>query len=135
MDFFVELSFDTCKRVYSDTKNLLLHIAYKYNSTRHYIDYEPEGTNRTVKKNKLVMTCIFDEEDLYSIVLFLREIKRIPKVFIESIYDDKGTLIFASKKYLRFMSKESIQQYKKQKKEYSIYDESMSILIKEIYHS
>ena len=102
MGFLIELSFNINKvSNFIQTKEMILKIAEKYNKTFSYNNHEIMGKNRTIFRNHYVMTYLF-EDDENDIVKFIKQIKLMKHIYIESIsYDDcVFKMMYASKKYL-----------------------------------
>ena len=112
MSYRIELSFDLRK-----TKNILemkkkiRDLALKNKKEICFFSYEMMGHNRTINRSHVVGTLYFSEES--HIINFIKNIKKIPGIYIESVGIDniKFILIYASKKYLNFMDKDKAKDY------------------------
>ena len=124
MNYTIDVSFDLSKLCFTETKSALINLSQKYKSYRYYSDFEMSGFNRVITRNHCVITFIFEEFFIDKFILFIKEIKKIRKVYIECVYNDYN-IIYASKKYLKMLSKYEYDKYKERlnkKKNNNIYD-------------
>ena len=134
MGFLIELSFNINKvSNFIQTKEMILKIAEKYNKTFSYNNHEIMGKNRTIFRNHYVMTYLF-EDDENDIVKFIKQIKLMKHIYIESIsYDDcVFKMMYASKKYLNIMEKHKAREYLEKKRNNTLF-KSDSVIMKEMY--
>ena len=79
-----------------------------------------------------VITCRFTEQENYihNIINLIKQVKKIPHIYIESIYEDniKSKLLYASKYYLKNVDKLEVEHYNKEKRERSYSDMEIMIL-------
>ena len=112
MSYRIELSFDLRKtKNISEMKKKIRDLALKNEKEICFFSYEMMGHNRTINRNHVVGTLYFSEES--HIINFIKSIKKIPEIYIESVGIDniKFILIYASKKYLNFMDKDKAKDY------------------------
>tara|TARA_Y100000748_G_scaffold290611_1_gene277399 strand:- start:167 stop:469 length:303 start_codon:yes stop_codon:yes gene_type:complete len=88
------------------------------------------------RKKTFICTAHFDLSDIYSFVVLIREIKMLPKVYIESILKNENQLLYASKSYFKYHNNEMKEIIKNKIKSNitAVYDDDESILIKEIHN-
>lgn len=129
--YTIELVFDLSQREYNSTVNILKELCEKYNAKNTYVIFDPDIFTR---RKTCIFTAFFDQEDIYSFVILIREIKLLTKVYIESICKNENTLLYASKSYFKLHSNNMKQQLKSKinKNITAIYDDDESVLIKEI---
>lgn len=133
MGYLIELSFNINKvSNFIQTKEIILKIAEKYNKTFSYNNHEIMGKNRTIFRNHYVMTYLFDDEN--DIVKFIKQIKLMKHIYIESISYDNCVfkMMYASKKYLNIMDKNKAKEYLEKKRNNKLF-KSDSVIMKEMY--
>jgi len=133
MGYLIELSFNINKvSNFIQTKEMILKIAEKYNKTFSYNNHEIMGKNRTIFRNHYVMTYLFDDEN--DIVKFIKQIKLMKHIYIESISYDNCVfkMMYASKKYLNIMEKGKAKEYLEKKRNNKLF-KSDSVIMKEMY--
>tara|TARA_B100001175_G_scaffold317779_1_gene336388 strand:- start:206 stop:622 length:417 start_codon:yes stop_codon:yes gene_type:complete len=132
MAYQLEISFNLKKRAnLTETKNLIINKANKFESNRYYENFEMACVNRTMKRNHYVLTFFF-ETSQELVAKFIKFIKSEKNIYIESIYDDNNhELLYASSKYLNMMEKECVKAYLNNKKK-GIFKEKYSIIINQI---
>ena len=133
MGYLIELSFNINKvSNFIQTKEIILKIAEKYNKTFSYNNHEIMGKNRTIFRNHYVMTYLFDDEN--DIVKFIKQIKLMKHIYIESISYDNCVfkMMYASKKYLNIMEKGKAKEYLEKKRNNKLF-KSDSVIMKEMY--
>ena len=112
MGYTVEFSFDL--RLHHDSENTRRDIilrAEKHNCVDCYWMYEIEGAKH-IERNHCVITATFDCDNMIGFIKYLRFIRGSRNFFIESIYHDESTLLFASKCYLSKMDRDKAQEFK-----------------------
>ena len=116
----------------SEIKNLLLNKADECKMDDYYIMYEHIGKNRQIYRNHCIIVFLFDEHDEL-LAEFIRFVKKIKNISIESVGLDKGKfiLMYASKKYLNIMEKEFVENYFNLKRSNKLYKQD-SIIFKAI---
>ena len=133
MGYNIEVSFNLLKHTYvTETQNSIVSLALENGCDSFYNEYEFEIKPRN-KRNHNVITINFENYDIDKIVNFLKKIKLIQGVFIESIYDDNSNnLLFASKYYLtQMIDKHLVNNYKINKRDRS-YSEDETIILKTV---
>ena len=126
-DYTVEVVFDFSLRDILSTKAFLSKLCDKHNAENYYFYEDPD----IEKKNKTcILTVNFSEEDMYAMVIFIREIKRTSKIYLDAVYNNNNKLYYASKTYMGLMNKEMSKKIKVDIKK--IYNEEDSILIREL---
>tara|TARA_A100001388_G_C28447143_1_gene346891 strand:+ start:71 stop:454 length:384 start_codon:yes stop_codon:yes gene_type:complete len=108
---------------FTETKHKIVDKSKKNNCVYFYENYET-----TKKKQKLIYTFIFEEEN--DIVSFIRYIKDTPKVYIDSIYMEDPTviLLYASKEYIKIMDRDKVNDYLQKKKSCELYQHAPNII-------
>lgn len=112
MGYTIEFSFDL--RLHHDSEDCRREVilqAEKYDCLDCYWMYEIEGSKR-IDRNHCVITTNFDTENITGFIKYLRFIRRSKRYYIESIYDDKHHLIFASRTYLSKMDRDKAREFK-----------------------
>ena len=129
--YTIEIVFDFSLCEYCSTTTILKKMCEKYNAKKIYFTVDPDIVT---KSKTCIFTAIFEDDDIYSLVVLIREIKILSKIYIESIYKDENTLLYASKSYLKLHNKSMKDKLKKEIKENTttIYNDDESVLIKEI---
>lgn len=132
MAYQIEISFNLKKRGnLTETKNLIINNAKKYQSNRYYENFEMACMNRTMKRNHYVLTFFF-ETSQELVAKFIKFIKSESSIYIESIYnDDINELLYASNKYLNMMEKECVKAYLTKKKQ-GIFKDKYSVIINQV---
>jgi hypothetical protein len=124
MGYNIEVSFNTLKNNIKETQDLIIDKALENRCNYYYNDFEFEK-NLCYNRNHCIITLIFQNNncDIDYIVKFIKIIKNIKGIYIESIYDnDNNNILFASKFYLtQMMDKHIAKMYKlnKRKRSYS----------------
>ena len=98
----------------------------------YYKTYEFMGNNRNIYRNHCIISFTF-ADDKKSIVSFIKYVKTLSNVYIESVgYDDfTYKMIYASKKYLNIMEKGPSKKYLEKRKRGELYEQD-SIILKAI---
>jgi hypothetical protein len=129
MGYNIEVSFNTLKHNISETQDLIIRIALENGCKTYYNDYEFEKNIR-YNRNHSIFTIIFQENSIDDIVKFLKVIKTIKGIYVESIYgNDTNNILFASNLYLtQLMDKHIAKVYKMNKRERSYSEDDLKIL-------
>ena len=132
MGYNIEVSFNLFKNNnVSELEKQVVSIAEDYHCDSHYKCYEMEKHLHS-QRNHVVMNILFDEFKIFLFIHFLRDIKKIKGLFIESIYDDNiNELLYASQYYLTIMDKNCAYNYKLNKRKRS-YSEDDIMILKEV---
>jgi hypothetical protein len=131
MGYNIEVSFNTLKHNISETKELIIAKAIENGCDDYYNDFEFEN-NLCYNRNHCIITLNFQNYNcnIDYIVKFLRIIKSIKGIYIESIYDnDTNNILFASKFYITQMMDKHIAKMYKQNKRTRSYSEDYTIII------
>jgi hypothetical protein len=117
MSYTIEISINIMK--FSNITSIeedITNIALEHDCKKIY-NYSDTENYSKVKRNHLIISCNF-EDNIIDFSNFIKEIKRIKNLHIESIFEeDKCKLIYASSYYLNSIEKEFAENYKKFKKE------------------
>jgi hypothetical protein len=129
MGYNIEVSFNVLKHNVSETKELISNIALENGCENYYNEYEFEK-NLRYNRNHCVFTIIFQDYNIDNIVQFLKKMKNLKGIYVESIYDDdRNNMLFASNLYLsQFMDKHIAKVYKLNKRERSYSEDDIKIL-------
>lgn len=132
MGYNIEISFNTLKHNTSETRERIINIALDNGCNYYYNDFEFEN-NLRYNRNHCVITLNFQNytNNINYILKFLKIIRNMKGIYIESIYDnDANHILFASKFYLtQMMNKDISKMYKINKRERS-YSEDDTLIIK-----
>ena len=121
MVFNIEVSFNILKHYsVSEIEKIIINLATKYNCLSYYSITEMEN-NLCKNRNHIIFVISFDESDIKFLEGFIKEIKKLKNVYIESLYEEDITckLIYASQHYLTTIDKEKVLMYNKRKRSYS----------------
>jgi hypothetical protein len=129
MGYNIEVSFNVLKHNIHETKELISNIAVENGCENYYNEYEFEK-NLCYSRNHCVFTFIFQDYNIDDIVKFLKKMKNLKGIYVESIYDDdRNNMLFASNLYLsQFMDKHIAKVYKMNKRERSYSEDDIKIL-------
>tara|TARA_B110001454_G_C12659711_1_gene409031 strand:- start:17 stop:430 length:414 start_codon:yes stop_codon:yes gene_type:complete len=133
MVYLIELSVNLHNAInLSNIQYLLVTKAEECNMETYYKTYEFMGNNRNIYRNHCIITFNF-ADDKKSIVSFIKYVKTLSNVYIESVGYDNFTykLMYASKKYLNIMEKGQAQKYLEERKNGELYEQD-SIILKAI---
>lgn len=127
MGYNIELSFNILKN--SSLKDSIKFIANECNCDSFYEDYEYEP-NAQFKRNHCIMSINFSQNNMNSLLQFLRFIKCRDGLYLELIYDEETSVIlYASQYYITQKMNKSIGKvFKKERKERSYSDDENMIL-------
>ena len=100
MVFFIELSYDLNKYGNKFQNNIFL-LAEHFGCQYLYCDYEFEGTSKRITRSHVLYMFKFDESILAieELERFLENIKKLRKVYVESIYNANNELVMTSSYY------------------------------------
>jgi hypothetical protein len=132
MGYNIEVSFNALKQNISETQDLIISTALENGCNYYNNDFEFEN-NLRYNRNHCVITLTFQNyegSDIDYIVKFLKIIKNLKGIYIESIYDDDtNNILFASKFYLtQMMDKHIAKMYKLNKRERSYSEDDTLIM-------
>jgi len=131
MGYNIKVSFNTLKHNISDTQQLIINTALENGCNYYYNDFEFEN-NLRYNRNHCVITLHFQNynSDIDYILKFIKIIRNLKGIYIESIYDnDTNNILFASKFYLtQMMDKHIAKMYKSNKRERSYSEDDTLIM-------
>lgn len=129
MGYNIEVSFNALKHNISETRDLVINTALENDCETYYSDYEFEKNIR-YNRNHCVVTIIFQDNSIDEVVKFLKKIKTIKGIYIESICDnDTNNILFASSLYVsQWMDKHIAKIYKMNKRDRSYSEDDIKIL-------
>jgi hypothetical protein len=133
MGYNIEVSFNTLKHTcVMKTRDIIMNFALENGCESCYDTFEFIN-DKYETRNHVVITVNFQEYNINEIVKFLKIIKEIKGICIESIYDDNiEQLLFASQYYLtQMMDKNLVDNYKVNKRKRS-YSEDDTIILNTI---
>jgi hypothetical protein len=135
MGYNIEVSFNILKnKNVSELEDFIISIAKdcKCSSTYSFIEMENENSNSLIQRNHNVINSIFEEINVNDLVNYIKTVKKIKGIFIESIFNEKtNQIIYASQYYLTILDKFSSKFYKSNKRTRS-YSEDETIIIDEL---
>jgi len=131
MGYNMEISFNILKnKNVFDLEFFLISLAKENNSFLSYSTIEMDNTFQ--QRNHNVITSIFNDENIKEMVEYIKAIKKIKGIYIESIYhEDKNKIIYASNYYLTIMDKILSKKYQLNKRKRS-YSEDETMMIDEL---
>lgn len=133
MGYNIEVSFDILKHSnVTELQEFVKEQAHNCGCDSCYNYYEFE-TNVQYKRNHCVMVTNFDKPNIVDFLDFLKSIKYMPGIHIESIYDDdNNSILYASSYFLtQKMEKSFSKTYKLEKRKRS-YSEDDKMILKEV---
>jgi hypothetical protein len=133
MGYNIEVSFNTLKHSsVIETRDRIINLALENGCDSCYDTFEFINDQYETRTH-VVITVNFQDYDITAIVKFLKIIKEIKGIYIESIYDDNiNNFLFASQYYLtQMMDKDLVVKYKVNKRERS-YSEDDTVILKTI---
>jgi len=130
MSYIVEVAFDVKKiKNIIPFKTELVDNSKKYNCEFFYLNHEMMGSNRKIYRNHYILTFHIPEND-GNMYLFIKYLSSVRNLYIESIGFDncKFKLMYASKKYLKFMDEFCVKQYLKDRSEKKLYKQDCKFM-------
>jgi len=130
MVYLVELSVNLNNFInLSNIQQLLVEKAENCGMETYYKTFEFMGNNRNIYRNHCIINFTF-AEDKKLIVLFIKYVKTLLNVYIESVGYDNFTykLMYASKKYLNIMEKCKAKEYLQKRKENTLFKNDSCIM-------
>ena len=134
MGYTIDVSFDLRKKKsVSNTRSMITDLAYTFNCSSVYDNYEFEGRRHTVYRSSCVLIIEFNDEcesDFENILNFLKSLKLIKNIYIESIYcDSPAHFVYTSSKYQNMMENKKISELNRKRKRERLYsDEDLLVL-------
>jgi hypothetical protein len=132
MGYNIEISINYLKHSnITEVKRDIVNYALDYDCDHYYYLYENEDACK-YKRNHCVIVVHFnsDEKDIFNCAKFLKTMKSIKDLHIESVYGDEimCKLIYASPYYLTTMDRYQSIKYTKNKRERSLSENDKYIL-------
>ena len=130
MGYNVEVSFNILKHSsVTELQEFVKEQAHSCGCNSCYEDYEYE-TNVQFKRNHCIMVSNFDETNTLYFIDFLKNIKCVPGLYIECIYNDtNNSILYASSYYLtQKMEKRFAKTFKAEKRKRSYSEDDIMIL-------
>lgn len=137
MGYNIEVSFNILKnKNVSELEDYITSVAKDCKCSSSYslieMENENENSNTNMQRNHNVITSIFDELNVNDLVNYIKTIKKIKGIFIESIFNEEtNQIIYASPYYLTILDKFSSNSYKLNKRTRS-YSEDETIIMDEL---
>jgi hypothetical protein len=134
MGYNIEISMDLLKHNnISETKREIIDFALDLDCSYYYYLYEYEDRIKFPRNHVIIVINFGNDNDsnLFNCAKFLRTIKKMKDLHIESIYEDDDVLcklIYASAYYLKNVEKDKAIKYSKYKKERSYSDDEKLLL-------
>jgi hypothetical protein len=131
MGYNIEVSFNALKQNISETRDLIISIAVENGCNYYYNDFEFEN-NLCYNRNHCVITLNFQNYNcnIDYIVKFLKIIRNIKGIYVESIYDnDTNNILFASKFYITQMMDKHIAKIYNLNKRLRSYSEDETLIM------
>jgi hypothetical protein len=119
MGYAIELSFDVRKqRSLVTTTEEREELAVQFGCEMQYFMHEIEGKGRRILRNDGIQVVLFREEDVDSLLEFIRVVRRDRSTYVECVYRDDCTceLLYAAPKYLQRMDKNLARIFKRKLK-------------------
>ena len=134
MVYNIEISFNIKNNNVSELENFITLLAKDNNCSLCYSNIEMEN-NIYMQRNHNIITSIFKEENIKDLIKYIKTIKKINGIYIESIYNEEtNQIIYASKYYLTLMDKYISNNYQLNKRKRS-YSEDETMIMDEIKKS
>jgi len=132
MGYIIEVSFNLWKyKNVSELEEMVISTAKDCLCDFYYSHCEMEK-NLSIQRNHMVITVNFDQTNIDSLLCFLKKIKKIKEIYLESIFNEETNgLIYASHYYRTTMDKSLSRNYQSTKRERS-YSEDETMILKEI---
>ena len=130
MGYNIEVSFNILKNSsVTELQEVVKNHAEECGCESFYEDYEYE-TNVQFKRNHCIMTVNFEQPNMFNLLKFLKFIRGVQGLYLETIYDDRTSVIlYASQYYItQKMNKNISKAFKKERRERSYSDDETMIL-------
>ena len=133
MGYNVESSLNILKHTnITEIQNKIKEIANDSDCNFFYDTYEFEN-NKQMKRTNYMFTTYFEKEPIENLLYFIKNIKKIPGIYIENIYDDDANiLLYASKYYQRCMMNTHLAQKYNVNKRIRSYSEDDTKILREL---
>lgn len=131
MVYNIDISFNIKNNNVSELEKFLTLLAKDNNCSLCYSNIEMENSIY-MQRNHNIITSIFKEENINDLIKFIKIIKKMNGIYIESIFNEEtNQIIYASKYYLTLMDKFISNNYQLNKRKRS-YSEDETMIIDEI---
>lgn len=135
MGYNVESSLNILKHTnITEIQNKIKEIANESDCNFFYDTYEFEN-NKQMKRTNYTFTTYFEKgkDQMSNLLFFIKNIKKIPGICIENIYDDDANiLLYASKYYQRVMMNTHLAQKYNVNKRIRSYSEDDTKILREL---
>ena len=126
MGYLIDISFDFRKKNnITSTREMIINMAYEYNCITAYDTYEFQGRRHSVHRSSCVISIEFNnesEDDLKNIIQFLKSLKSIKNIHIESVFcDSPPHFVYTSTKYQNMMENKKIAAENRKRKRERLY--------------
>jgi hypothetical protein len=123
MGYNIELSFNILKHSnVTELQNNIINLANECLCNSYYNNYEYDNNVKHIRLHSITIVN-FDNSEINNFIKFLKNIKSIKGLYIETIYDDDSSIILYASKYY---NKEMITKEYNKKRSYS--EEEKTIL-------
>ena len=129
MGYNIEVTFDILKNSsVTELQKSVKNYAEECGCESFYADYEYD-TSTQFKRNHCILTINFSQTNMNLLLQFLKFIKNKDGLFLELIYDDISSLVYASQYYVtQKMNKSHSKIFKQERRERSYSDDENMIL-------
>ena len=129
MGYNIEVSFNVYKNSsVTETQDSIKSLATNCGCNYFYEDYEFE-TNVQYQRRHCIITVNFENNsNIKFITDFLKNIKRVKGLYIESIYDDESNVILYASKYYQTQKMIKGNNYKEERKKRSYSEDDTKII-------
>lgn len=129
MGYNIEVSFNLLKNSnVSELEDTIITMAKNSDCTFYYSNCEIEK-NLAIQRNHMVITLVFDQCKVDTMLQFIKDMKKIKGIYIESIFNEETNgMIYASQYYLTLIDKQLSKNYKSNKRERSYSEDDIIIL-------
>ena len=133
MGYNVESSVNILKHTnITEVQNKIKEIANDSVCNFFYENYEFEN-NKQMKRTNYMFTTHFEKDQMINFLYFIKNIKKIPGIYIENVYDDDANvLLYASKYYQRCMMNTHLAQKYNVNKRIRSYSEDDTKILREL---
>jgi len=130
MCYNIEISFNILKhKCVTEIQEIVTSLTEEYGCSNYFTNCEFDR-NLKHQRTQCLITVIFDNPNILYLINFLKKIKIIKGLYIESIYDDiTSKILYASQYYLsQMMDKNFALDYKLNKRKRSYSEDDTLIL-------
>lgn len=132
MGYIIEVSINVFKTSsVSELEHKVFSLAEEYGCQNYHEIYEME-TGLNIQRNHCVISLNFEESNITQMLKFIKKIKTISGLYIESIYNENvRDILYASQYYLTIMDKYKSKDYKINRRKRS-YSEDDTLIMNEV---